>query len=159
VRNLLLPLVVIGGLIVGVALWNRNTRIGAGFANDVVNPWLVQRGLSGSGERSEIATLEHVGRRSGTRRLTPLHVIDEADDVRFAVPLGERSEWARNVLAAGHCRMQFRDAVVELGEPRLLRPTEVTSMNPILARAAEWLGWEYLVLQRGAEQPGRLEVA
>ena len=42
-----------------------------------------------------------------------------ADDRRLqgdGDPLGDHSEWARNVLAAGHCRLQLRDVVYELDD-------------------------------------------
>ena len=42
------------------------------FVNTVVNPRLLRRGLAGGGA-SEIGTIEHFGRRSGVRRLTPVH--------------------------------------------------------------------------------------
>ncbi len=155
-HKLLVPILGLLGMVALVVAWMRDTRIGAGFANDVVNPVLVRRGLSGSGA-SELATLEHIGRRTGTRRLTPLHAIPTADGVRFAVPLGERSEWARNVLAAGRCRMRYQDKLVELDDPRLLLPTQDPAMHPVLGRITEWLGWRYLVLRRVAEQPGDFE--
>jgi hypothetical protein len=154
-RKLLVVALGLAGIVALVAAWMRYSRVGAGFANDTVNPYLIRKGFSGSGA-SELATLEHIGRRSGRRRLTPLHAIPTADGVRFAVPLGDRSEWARNVLAAGRCRMQFHDLLVELDEPRLLAPTAVQGMNPVVGRITEWLGWKYLALRRGAEWPGRL---
>jgi deazaflavin-dependent oxidoreductase (nitroreductase family) len=156
VHKLRVPILGLLGMVALVVACMRYTRIGAGFANDVVNPVLVRRGLSGSGA-SELATLEHIGRRTGTRRLTPLHAIPTADGVRFAVPLGERSEWARNVLAAGRCRMRYQDKLVELDDPRLLAPTQDPAMHPVLGRITEWLGWRYLVLRRVAEQPGDFE--
>ena len=60
--------VVIGAVLAGAArLWRRNPRVGTAFANTVVNPMLIRRGLAGH-ERSEIAALEHVkGQRSGGR--------------------------------------------------------------------------------------------
>lgn len=155
-HKLRVPILGLLGMVALVVACMRYTRIGAGFANDVVNPVLVRRGLSGSGA-SELATLEHIGRRTGTRRLTPLHAIPTADGVRFAVPLGERSEWARNVLAAGRCRMRYQDKLVELDDPRLLAPTQDPAMHPVLGRITEWLGWRYLVLRRVAEQPGDFE--
>jgi hypothetical protein len=154
-RSAFVALAVVGAAVL-VAYWMRYTRLGAGFANDSVNPFLVRRGLSGSGP-SELATLEHVGRRSGIRRLTPLHPILTDDGIRFAVPLGDRSEWARNVLAAGGCRIQLHDRVIALEEPQLVAPTEVAGMNPIIGRLTGWLGWKYLVLRRAGEAPGRLE--
>jgi F420H(2)-dependent quinone reductase len=157
-RTLTVLSIGLGGLVALVTAWMRNTRIGAGFANDVVNPYLVRRGLSGT-RGSELATLEHIGRRSGVRRLTPLHAIPIPDGVRFAVPLGERSEWARNVLAAGRCRMQYQGMLVELDEPRLLAPAEVPGMNRLTGRLTTGLGWRYLVLHRAHERPGGFGVA
>lgn len=156
VRRLAFVVLVAVGSAVLVAVWMRYTRLGAGFANDVVNPYLVRQGLSGSG-LSELATLEHVGRRSGIRRLTPLHPILIDGGIRFAVPLGDRSEWARNVLAAGGCRIQLHDRIIALEEPKLIAPTEVAGMTPVIGRLTEWLGWKYLVLRRAGEAPGRLE--
>jgi hypothetical protein len=155
VRRLLVPTLGLAGIVALVGAWMRCTRIGAGFANDVVNPYLVRRRLSGS-RASELATLEHVGRRSGIVRLTPLHAIPTADGVRFAVPLGDRSEWARNVLAAGRCRMRYHDLLIELDDPHLLAPTKDPAMGPVLGRITESLGWKYLVLHRVVEQPGDL---
>jgi hypothetical protein len=158
VRKLVTLTLGLAGVIALVVVWMRYTRIGAGFANEVVNPYLVRRGLSGSGA-SELATLEHVGRRSGIRRLTPLHAILTADGVRFAVPLGDRSEWARNVLAAGGCRMRYQDMDVELDDPRLLAPMDDPAMGPVVGRITACLGWKYLVLHRVVEQRGNVEPA
>ena len=73
-------------------------------------PRLLQRGLAG-GAKSEIGTLEHFGRMSGVRRLTPVHPEPTPAGFRVMVPLGSHSQWARNVLAAGHCRLQLHDVV------------------------------------------------
>jgi hypothetical protein len=158
VHKLLVAALGLAGVVALVVGWMRYTRLGAGFASVVVNPYLVRRGLSGTGA-SDLATLERVGRPTGVRRLTPLHAIATPDGVRFAVPLGDRSEWARNVLAAGRCRMQYRDRLVELDEPRLLAPTDDPAMGPVLGRLAEWLGWKYLVLRRVGETEGHFESA
>jgi hypothetical protein len=157
-RKLLVLALGATGFVALVAAWMRYTRIGAGFANDVVNPYLVQRGISGAGA-SELGTLEHFGRRTGTRHLTPLHAIPAPEGFRFAVPLGDRSEWARNVLAAGHCRMQLHDIVYELDEPVLLAPTEVPDVAAPVAWIGERLGWKYLIVHRFGERPGALEPA
>ena len=155
-RRLVVLATVVAGLVVIVRNLVRTSRVGAGLVNRVVNPVLLGRGLVGSGS-SHLATLEHVGRRSGMRRLTPLHPIVQGDSVRFAVPLGDRSEWARNVLAAGHCRVQLEDRILELDEPRLLDPADVGGLGRLLAGVTAWLGWKYLVLHRFGDHPGRLE--
>ena len=139
-----------------LALWRRNPRFGAGFMNRVLDPVLVARGFAGSG-RSEIGTLEHVGRRSGIRRLTPVHPERTDDGFRIVVPLGLKSEWARNVLAAGHCRMQLHGVVYELDEPALLLPREMADLPAPVRTVFALLGFEYLRLRRFAEAPGALE--
>jgi hypothetical protein len=154
-RKLLALALGIGAAIVGVAATVRYTRFGSGFANDVVNPYLVRRGISGSGP-SELGTLEHVGRRTGIRRLTPLHPVRTETGFRIAVPLGERSEWAQNVVAAGHCRMQLHDVVYELDQPVVLAASELPDIAPPAAWVLDWIGAEYLLLRRFAESPGQL---
>ena len=64
------PAVTGAALVAAVGLWRRDPRMGTAFVNSVVNPALLRRGLAGYG-RSEIGTLEHLGRKSGVRRLTP----------------------------------------------------------------------------------------
>jgi hypothetical protein len=155
-RRLFVIALVAGAIVAVLRARLLTSRPGVGITNDVVNPFLLRRGLAGSGG-SHLATLEHVGRRSGTRRLTPLHPIVEGDHVRFAVPLGERSEWARNVLAAGHCRLQLEDRILELDEPRLLAPRDVPGIGRLFGVLTDWLGWRYLVVRRFDEHPGELE--
>jgi hypothetical protein len=139
-----------------VALWRRNPRIGTRFMNDTVDPFLVRRGISGSG-RAEVGTLEHVGRRSGRRYLTPVHPEPTADGFRIIVSLGLRSEWAQNVLSAGHCRLQIHDTVYELDEPALLLPRAMAELPAATRWVCGLLGFVYLRLHRSAERPGTLE--
>src|SRR5688572_20338573 len=113
------PAVIGVAAVAAARMWRRNPRIGTAFVNSVVNPVLLRRGLSGS-RRSEIGTLEHVGRKSGVRRLTPVHPEPTPVGFRIIVPLGMRSEWARNVIAAGHCRLLLHDQVFDLDEPAMV---------------------------------------
>jgi hypothetical protein len=124
--------------------------------NSVVNPALIHRGLAG-GERSEIAMLEHVGRRSGVERLTPVHPDATATGFRIIVPLGAQSEWARNVLAAGHCRMHLHDQVYELDEPALVEADRATDLPWPVRRAMAALGFRYLELRTFAVHPAPVE--
>jgi hypothetical protein len=144
-------------LFVGTLMWwRRNRRFGTAFVNRVVNPALMRRGWSGSG-RSEIGTLEHIGRRSGTRRLTPVHPEPTADGFRIIVPLADESQWARNVLAAGHCRLCLHGTVYELDEPRLIDPAEVEALPRGLRKVESLLGFRYLTLHTFAAASGELE--
>jgi hypothetical protein len=141
-----------------VIVWRRNPRMGSAFVNAVVNPGLVRRGLAGRG-RSEIGTLEHVGRRSGIRRLTPIHPESTADGFRIMVPLGTHSEWARNVLAAGHCRLQLHDLVYDLDEPMMVPAADVDDLPLAVRAVAAALGFQYLKLRTFDVNPGTLDLA
>jgi hypothetical protein len=150
------PIAIVVGFVVGFGVaWRRNPRIGSGWANRVVNPYLVRRGISGTG-KSEIATLEHVGRRTGTRYLTPVHPVVIEGGFRIAVPLGVRSEWAKNVVAAGHCRMQLHDRIYDLDEPQLLPPHAMPELGGA-AKLGGRTGLLYLRLHTFAQQDGALE--
>ena len=140
-----------------VRWWRRHPRAGAATVNRVVNPWLVRQGITET-SRGEIGLLEHVGRTSGTVRVTPIHPVRTVDGFRIIVPLGGESQWARNVLAAGHCRLQAGETIHELDEPRLVSPTQVDGVPPVAARVMDWLGFRYLLLRQFAETPGALVV-
>jgi len=139
-----------------VRWWRRHPRFGAAAINRIVNPWLIRRGVA-TGSRGEIALLEHVGRSTGTVRVTPIHPVRTADGFRIIVPLGGESQWALNVLAAGRCRVQIGDTVHELDEPRFLAPAEVAQIPRPAAAVMAWLGFRYLGLHRFQEAAGSLQ--
>lgn len=152
------PAMIVTALVAAVGLWRRNPRSGTAFVNSVVNPTLLGRGLAGYG-RSEIGTLEHVGRKSGVRRLTPVHPEPTPAGFRIIVPLGMRSEWARNVIAAGHCRLQLHDEVFDLDEPAFVDAEEARDLPWPLRQVLSALGFQYLNLRTFASHPGCLEMA
>jgi len=157
VRKLFLLTAALGATIAAFAVaWRRNPRMGTRFTNDVLNPLVVGRGMAGAG-RSELGTLEHFGRRSGTRHLTPIHPVPTEDGFRIVVPLGPKSQWAQNVLAAGHCRLQLHDTVYDLDEPVLLAAGEVPDIATPVAMLMDRFGVQYLLLRQFAERAGQLE--
>lgn len=149
-RKLLYLAAVAGALYGATRWWRENRRAGTAFVNRIINPWLVRRGLIGS-SRGELALLEHVGRKSGTVRRTPIHPMATADGFRIIVPVGEQSEWARNVMAAGHCRLVFGDRLLELDEPVLETPSEVPGLPRPVRALFGWLGFRYLHLRTSGE--------
>ena len=152
------PAVTAAALVAAVGLWRRNPRIGTAFVNSIVNPALLRSGLAGYG-RSEIGTLEHVGRKSGVRRQTPVHPEPTPAGFRIIVPLGARSEWARNVVAAGHCRLLLHDQVFDLDEPVMVGAAEAQDLPLPLRRVLAALGFQYLKLRTFASHSGGLEMA
>lgn len=156
-RSMLALAAVVVAAVAGLAVyWRWFPRAGVHWANETFNPWLVRHGWAGVG-RSEIGTLEHVGRRTGTRHLTPVHPVPTTDGFRIIVPLAEKSEWAKNVLAAGHCRLQLHDVVYELDEPAMISPSEVADLQRPVRWMEERLGFTYLRLHTFAQHPGTLE--
>jgi deazaflavin-dependent oxidoreductase (nitroreductase family) len=136
-----------------VLFWrNYNRRLGAGVVNRVVNPFILGRGLSG-GAHSELGAIEHVGRVTGTTRRTPVRPVPTADGFRIVVPLAGESQWARNVLAAGHCRLLWRGVVYELDEPQLVAPADCRDVLPPIRLLTSALGVQYMRLHRFADWP------
>jgi deazaflavin-dependent oxidoreductase (nitroreductase family) len=123
--------------------------------NRVINPWLVEH-QAADRSAGEIGLLEHIGRASGKVRVSPVHPVPIEGGYRIVVPLGAESQWARNVLAAGHCRLQIGDSVHELDEPTMLSPLRVSGIAPFAGHAMEWLGFRYLLLHQFSEHPGTL---
>jgi hypothetical protein len=155
-RRMLIAVVAVAAALYAVAeWWRRNPRTGTRFVNEVVDPWLQRRGIV---DRSsgELAILEHVGRHSGLVRHALIHPEATPDGIRILVPVGVESQWARNVIAAGHCRVQIGERVVELDEPLLVEPSEIEDLPGPVSALYAWLGFRYLVLHRFAEAPGAL---
>jgi deazaflavin-dependent oxidoreductase (nitroreductase family) len=145
-RKLLFFMAAAVGLYGAARWWRENRRVGADVVNRIVDPWLVRQGVIGS-SGGELGLIEHVGRKSGTVRRTLIHPMPTEDGFRIIVPIGEESEWARNVLAAGHCRLVLGDRTVELDEPVLEAPAEVPGLPGPVRALFEWLGFRYLRLR------------
>ncbi len=144
-RKYLLVAVVAVELYGAARWWRQNRRAGAQFVNLTVDPWLERRGLIGA-SHGELGLIEHVGRTSGIVRRTPIHPMPTEDGYRIIVPIGEQSEWVRNVLAAGHCRLVLGDLLLELDEPVLETPAEVPGLARPVRALFGWLGFRYLRL-------------
>ena len=111
--------------------------------NDSVNPWLMEHGIPGS-EKAEIATLEHVGRTSGTAYFTPVHPTLRDESVLIPAPMGVGSQWAMNVLHAGRARMQLHDRLYELDRPELITVAETGMFPAPVAAPFDRMGWRYV---------------
>lgn len=126
--------------------------------NENVNPFLLEHHIAG-GAHSEIATLEHVGRRTGTTYHTPVHPTLHDDTLFIPAPLGVGSEWARNVLHAGHARLQFKETLYDLDRPELIPVAETGFYPPQVAAPFDRMGWRYLRMHVVASAPGAFTIA
>ena len=82
----------------------------------VFNPWAIAN--------EKYPVLTHVGRNSGTTYRTPMdaHPVDRG--YLFILVYGSRSDWVRNVLAAGRAQLKVDGRHVELIAPRLVGEDE-----------------------------------
>ncbi|MGI5166568.1 nitroreductase family deazaflavin-dependent oxidoreductase [Spirillospora sp. CA-253888] len=89
--------------------------------------------------------LIHVGRASGVTYRTPLDAHPVDGGYLFVLVYGSRSDWVRNVLAAGGARLLVEGREVRLAAPRLVGPDEALRVlpgkahPPRLLRIAEFL--------------------
>jgi deazaflavin-dependent oxidoreductase (nitroreductase family) len=66
------------------------------------------------------ADLEHVGRKSGIVRHTPVRAFRAGDTVLVGLNFGRESDWYRNIKAAGTCHMRLGGEQFTLGAPALV---------------------------------------
>jgi hypothetical protein len=125
------------------------------FVTERFNPFVVRLGLVG-GRRSPWSYLEHVGRISGTVYRTPVLPIVADNHVYVPLAYGVDVNWARNVRAAGHCRMQRHDHVLELDEPTVVGAGEHPGIPAWYRAVLERRGNRYLRLHVLTISPGGL---
>ncbi len=76
------------------------------------------------------AALTHVGRRSGTEHRIPINAFPHGDGFVIALTYGSGSDWVRNVVAAGGCRIEYRGRAIELAHPELVGRPEAWASVP-----------------------------
>jgi hypothetical protein len=128
------------------------------FVTERFNPAVVRLGLVG-GRRSPWCYVEHVGRHSGTVYRTPVLPIRVGSHVYIPLPYGVDVNWARNVRAAGHCRMQRHDQVLALDEPAVIAAGDHPGIPGWYRAVLERRGNRYLRLHVLTTVPGRLDGA
>jgi len=82
------------------------------------------------------ADLEHVGRKSGTVRHTPVRAFRSGDTVIVGLNFGRQSDWYQNIKAAGTCRMRLGGEQLTLGAPELVPAAQGITDLPWLFRFA-----------------------
>jgi deazaflavin-dependent oxidoreductase (nitroreductase family) len=100
------------------------------------------------------AVLHHRGRRSGTEYAIPVAVIPTVSDDIFLIglPWGERTNWARNVLAAGGASLDWKGRRYAASSPRIVgREVAVAQTRHRLLRRVVGSGRfpAFMELQRG----------
>ena len=122
--------------------------------NRRLTPLLV-RGGAANGARTGFGIVEHVGRVSGTVRRTLVHPIPLGDRLAIPVPYRDKGQWPRNVIAAGCCRLQFRDSVFTLTNPRVMEADLVADLPVVERSLVRLVGGACLVMDVESVVPGR----
>jgi deazaflavin-dependent oxidoreductase (nitroreductase family) len=126
----------------GVATFNRliNNRI-QGLYAWLIPPW---------------AVLLHKGRTSGRAYRTPVLAFRQGDTLVIALLYGERSQWLRNLTAAGGGRFVRGGHTYELGPPRTVATEEAGELERLspLSRRYCRLADHQVLAQIGARVGG-----
>jgi len=115
----------------------RLNRVGLNRIIRHIAPWFPGMGV-----------VVHAGRRSGRVYRTPVMVFTQDGRYTVALTYGRDSDWVRNVLAEGGCRIVTRGREVRLTGPRVVHDETRAGIRP-LERVV--LGWirvaDFLVLE------------
>jgi deazaflavin-dependent oxidoreductase (nitroreductase family) len=98
----------------------------------VVNP--VSRRFAG--RLPPFAIVVHMGRTSGKEYHTPILAFRSPTGFAIALTYGPKTDWVRNVLAAGTCTLEYRRVAAPLANPRLVHTAEVRQLLPAPIRLA-----------------------
>ena len=88
----------------------------------VFNPMEIRRGTR--------PVLLHVGRSSGNHYETPLDAIPVEGGYLVMVVYGRRTDWLRNVLAAGGATLRIDGERIDLVNPRVIGADEADTLLP-----------------------------
>lgn len=112
-----------------------------------------------AGRVAPFAIVSHVGRKSGTPFATPIMAFPTATGFVMALTYGAKTDWIRNVEAAGGCTLTYRRRTVPLTNPRVVTGSpDDYPMIPAWARKILHSHdvHEFLLLD-GAANPGSVE--
>lgn len=105
----------------------------------VFNPMEIRRGVR--------PVLIHVGRSSGEEYQTPLDAHPVEGGYVFIIMYGaDKSDWVKNILAAGQAKLRLEGAEIRLTSPRLISKDEAWKLIEEGTKAPpDWLSvTEYL---------------
>jgi deazaflavin-dependent oxidoreductase (nitroreductase family) len=78
-------------------------------------------------EGSNTSVVRHVGRRSGQMYQTPVIAAQHDDSFVIALPYGQRTDWLKNVLAAGSAAIVTNGHTYDVDQPQVVPMAEATA--------------------------------
>lgn len=86
------------------------------------------------------AVIVHKGRKTGTEYRTPVMAFRSGSAIAVPLPYGERTDWARNLLAAGRGGVERLGRLHRVVEPRVVSgPDELPPLLKPLTRYVKFL--------------------
>jgi deazaflavin-dependent oxidoreductase (nitroreductase family) len=79
---------------------------------------------SAGSQRSGVAVVRHVGRRSGRPYETPVAAVEHDGSFLIPLPYGDRTDWLKNVLAAGSATLVTGGRSYEVDSPKVIPMSE-----------------------------------
>jgi deazaflavin-dependent oxidoreductase (nitroreductase family) len=126
-------------------------RVGVRSAARRINPLVLW--LAGTRFFPLYGVIEHRGRRSGKAYRTPVVVRPTSDGFIVPMPWGERTDWYRNVRAAGECVIRWKGRDYALVQPELIDPAAARANFGAFERAMSTrLGIEHYLRLRHRNQ-------
>lgn len=80
---------------------------------------------------TQTSVIEHVGRRSGKTYETPVDIIETTSRLLIALPYGARTDWLRNVLAAGSATVVSGGERMPVERPAVVATADVEESIPV----------------------------
>jgi deazaflavin-dependent oxidoreductase (nitroreductase family) len=112
----------------------------------VFNPIEIRRGVR--------PVLIHVGRSSGKTYRTPLDAHPLTGGYLFIPMYSTRSDWVRNILAAGRARLLSGGKEIELESPRIVKQRDVWPLLLTPGKPPPGISGDSELMQMDVLQPG-----
>lgn len=107
-----------------------------------------------------IGRVQHVGRRSGKLYQTPTGAAVVGDTIVIPLSFGNRSDWSRNVRAAGKCVVHLGGKSYHATQPRFVdaasaKPTVREAFDPMNRLGFRFFGIKQYLLLRVQPTSGK----
>ena len=120
-----------------IVLWRRQDERTIHTAGRLYRATINRLALLFAGKpHSMYAVIEHAGRRTGRTYQTPVIVTPAPGAFLISLPFGDRTDWYRNLVAAGSARIYWQGGTYTVGRPEPANKREAAPFFSLPVRAA-----------------------